>query len=374
MQDIAATMQAAGGYIHPQLVVHHAGESLWLSLPRSANSGRDAPPLLEIPRAVHVPVDRADWPHDASVLRYDGDFAGMTASQARILGAMVDLFNACDKVRQVGRSYPAAALARDPQLLALVEEARPGWGAEPAGSPAALVLQSRLLREPTAGDGDRREFLVPLIDLMNHHPYGSRYEFLAESWLVRAHHPTPSDQVFVRYNRLDALAVALHLGYFEGATRFVSAVATRVEVADFGSVEVAGVDVRRSRIPAPGVERVADGIRLTGVELAQQSLGKLRVLLSMPVRSLQPGLSAAQAQQIAQSIITALIEANLEYYQRLALIPDAPGDAAGLRPLLRRVAAHQLGLLRAMAGGSVGWGVPVNGRLGGTEGAAGSCG
>ena len=111
--SIAQTVEANGGYVHPDLVVRHEGASLSLALPRDANPYDDdldrphpeAPPLLVIPAELHVPVTDLGWEASQDRLSYSSDTSHLSGPQQRILDAMVDLFNGVDKVRVVGQGY-----------------------------------------------------------------------------------------------------------------------------------------------------------------------------------------------------------------------------------------------------------------------------
>jgi hypothetical protein len=165
---------------------------------------------------------------------------------------------------------------------------------------------------------------------------------------LRAHHPEQSEQVFARYNKGDSLSVALNLGYFEPATRFVASVACTVDVPGFGLVQVQGIGLDQRRLPAPRVEPTESGMKLTGVELGPQAYPKVVVFLSMTVRALRPQASESDARRVASAIYWSVVDANVDYFQRLATLPDHPGSQPGLRPLLRQVAAHQLDVLRSV--------------------------
>lgn len=194
---------------------------------------------------------------------------------------------------------------------------------------------------------------MPMIDMLNHHPYGSRYERTDEgAWLIRAHHPTPGDQVFVRYNKADALGIALGLGYFEPDTRFVASVACECDVPPIGRIRILGVGVNRQRLPAPRVERTDDGLSIAGVELSADSLPTLRTLLSMPLLSMSPTVPEAEVPVLVDAIIDRIVEACRDFYLRLAALPVADresGSNPDLRKLFTRVARRQLVLLDELA-------------------------
>lgn len=402
---IAETVTANGGLIHPDLIVNHDGASLWISLPRAANPHADdcldkpqpdAPALLVIPNELHIPVTNLDWVPSDDHLAYRGSTEHLTEPQRTILDAMVALFNAIDKVRVIGQGYARHALDDDaddgdPELLALIREARPGFGRAsgatgdglaagstvrpsdpgpteaatparrpppdlPGDSPAHTVVRSRLRSEMGEGDEGPIGFFMPMIDMLNHHPYGSRYERTDDgAWLIRVHHPTPGDQVFVRYNKADALGVALSLGYFEPDARFVASVACEFELAPIGHVQVRGVSASRRRLPAPRVERTDDGLTLSGVVLEHGPRDALAMLLAMPLRSLLPDASAAEVESLTDRLLAAIVAANVDFYTRLAALCAPDWDAATdtdalypsgpLRPMMGLVARRQLDLL-----------------------------
>lgn len=400
LATIAETVVEHGGYVHPQLVVRHHGASLWLELPRTANphlTGDDgtvldrphpaAPPLLIIPDDLHIPVTDLDWIPSDSELAYRGSTDHLSIAQRTILDAMVALFNAVDKVSMIGQSYARHSLAADPELLAKLQQARPGF--KPFGevtvddgmadSPAATVVRSRLRSGMVEGEEGPIGFFMPMIDLLNHHPYGSRYERTPEGhWLIRVHHPGPTDQVFVRYNAADSLGNALGLGYAETATRFVSSVACRFWLPGVGEVRVIGMSGRMRRVPAPQVAFDDDGVRVGPIILAADRLMTLRTLLAMPLRAraatatasgggpdgqgivsdgdgeaasdVETRTAAEDPERVAGALITRVVEANVEYYRELReLCARTDRGDAQQRALFAAVADHQLHLLRQVS-------------------------
>lgn len=370
---IAQTVVAEGGFVHPELVVRHEGASLWLELPRGLNPyaiGPDgqpldephpeAAPLLVVPDALHIPVSDLDWePHD-SELRYRANTDHLSAAQRTILDAMVELFNTIDKVRVIGQSYAIHALADDPELLALIREARPSFDPDAdrghipgEASPARTVVNSRLRSGMGEGDEGPIGYFMPMIDMLNHHPYGSRYRRTEDdAWRIDVHHPTPTDEVFVRYNKADSLGVALGLGYVETDTRFVASVDCRIDVAGLGPVHVVGVGGQRRRLPAPRIVRGPHGWRIVGLVLDPGTLDKARTLLTMPLQSAFPEHSAQEAAARADDLLRGVIAANAAYYERLLVACTPPfGNSADAhqRALFAGVAAHQLHVLRRIS-------------------------
>ena len=356
LRTIEATVRDAGATIHPALTVNHEGSQLWLSLPREENrfagEAQDRPhadsaEVLRVPTALNVPVTHLDWEAPGGFLEYSGDTERLSAAQRTILDAMVDLFNACDKVRLVGEQYPQAMLAADSELSALIEEARPGYQRVGSTSPAGLVVRSRLLREMGEGEEGPQGVFMPLIDMLNHHPYGSPFGRDAGDLVIRAHHPTPTDQLFARYNKADAFGIALGLGYVEQATRFVASAAGQVQVAGLGAVHILGVGVHRTWLPAPRVRQQDDGsLALAGLMLQPGRMAVLRQLLAMPLASLT-GQPLADCSPLATDLLAAVLDRNVAVFTMMKDLCARPGGSPRMRELFGRVAEHQLRLVDA---------------------------
>lgn len=362
---IADTVTTNGGYIHPDLTVHHRGAALWISLPRPANPHvvigdggldkphPDAPALLVVPDDLHVPVTDLDWePHD-TLLRYRADAGHLSEAQTVILDAMVNLFNTVDKVRQVGANYPLRALRQDRDLDDLVTRARPARGPQDdedserrSESASLLVVRSRLRTGRTEGEEGPVGYFMPMIDMLNHHPYGSRYRREADGdWRIDVHHPTATDQMFVRYNRADSLGNLLHLGYVETDTRFVASVACEIHSEVLGTVRVEGRPARQRRLSAPRLTRSADGLSIDGLALGVQDLDSVRRLLQMPVQVIAPD---ADADAVVQHLLRDVHAANVSYYRELLDMCTTEVDERGdtrLRTMFAEVSRHQLALL-----------------------------
>ncbi len=395
---IADAVAANGGMIHPELVVNHDGANLWISLPRSANPyadehldkpHSDASALLIIPNELHIPVTNLDWDASDDHLTYRATTDHLSDAQRTILDAMVALFNTVDKVRVIGQAYaqhalgglgqvggdapdaaadgdgPEDPITSDSELLALIREARPGFGrAEsnrtpdlPGSSPAHTVVRSRLRSDLGEGDEGPLGYFMPMIDMINHHPYGSRYRRTSDgAWRIDVHHPEATDEIFLRYNRADSMGVALGLGYAETATRFVSSVDCRVLSDGMGEVHVRGVSSQRRRLPAPRLTKTESGWQIAGLVLDPQRLANLRTLLMMPLMSDRPELGAEVHLGVVDDLLQQVIAANAAYYERLLAACTPPFDDAGAgtadphqRALFAAVSAHQLHLLRRIA-------------------------
>ena len=340
--EISELVRENGGDIHTGLCIHHHGEGLWLSCPAEFLGET----LLRIPQALFIPVSKLEWSDAGGVLTYAGDTSALSAVHRRILDAMVRLYNATDKINRVAVRFPDTLLRTDPELLALLREARPNTELS-AKSPAEQFICTRLSSQNNEDSEETSDYLMPLIDMLNHHPYGPKYgRNEAKDWLIPVQHPVAgSEQCFVRYQKGDSLANAMWHGYFENAPRYLSSVQCAFNDAIAGNVIVHGVHYQRRKLNAPLVQRREDGIDLHSIILDPETLPALRTFLGLALRSKDRSLSQAAAERHADSMIAAIIAANRDYFRKLqAFCREAP-DGFALRPLMAQVAGHQLAIL-----------------------------
>lgn len=344
LAEIAETVRAHGGEIHPALTIHHRAERLWLSCP-AEHRGET---LLRIPQALFVPVSGLRWNGDGGVLSYSGDTGALNAVQRQLLDAMVALYNATDKLDKVAARFPGNLLRDDPELLALLREARPGI--EPgAKSLAEQFISTRLSSQNNEDSEETSDYLMPLIDLLDHHPYGPKYgRNEAMDWVIPVQHPVEaSEQCFVRYQKGDSFANALWHGYFESAPRYVASVQCTLADAVAGQVVVHGVHYERRRLNAPLAKRRDDGLDLYSILLDPETLPALRTFLGLALRSKDRTLAQADAERLADALIAGILAANRDYFHRLRDFCTPPGDFP-LRALMAAVAGHQLKVLDAL--------------------------
>lgn len=344
LERIARGVRENGGDIHPALTIHHRAERLWLSCPADYRGET----LLRIPQALFVPVSGLRWHGDGGVLSYSGDTDALSAVQRQLLESMVALYNATDKLDKVAARFPANLLRDDPELLVLLREARPGI--EPgAKSLAEQFISTRLSSQNNEDSEETTDHLMPLIDLLDHHPYGPKYgRNEAMDWVIPVQHPVEgSEQCFVRYQKGDSFANALWHGYFESAPRYVASVQCTLADAVAGQVVVHGVHYERRRLNAPLAQRREDGLDLYSIILDPDTLPALRTFLGLALRSKDRALAQTDAERQADILIAGILAANRDYFHRLRDFCTPPGDFP-LRALMAAVAGHQLAVLDSL--------------------------
>ncbi len=296
LETIAHTVLENGGEIHPQLTINHQGERLWLSCPAQYESET----LLRIPNALFIPVSKLTWTGNDGFLAYSGDCSALTDVHKHILDAMVALYNATDKINKVAARFPDSLFRQDPELYALILKARPQM-APSDKSLAEQFISTRLSSQNNEDSEETSDYIMPLIDMLNHHPFGPKYgRNEARDWVIPVQHPNAgSEECFVRYQKGDSFANALWHGYFESAPRYLSSVQCSFTHELLGTVTVHGVNYERRKLNAPFVQRTEGGMALYSIILDPDTLPALRTFLGLAVRSVNRQLAQPQAELAA---------------------------------------------------------------------------
>lgn len=342
LESITQTVFENGGEAHPSLCINHDAERLWLTCPAKCQDET----LLRIPVALFIPVSNLSWSGDNGVLAYSGDISSMSLPQRTILDNMVALYNATDKIIQVAARFPDNLFLQDTALHENILKARPKTVLSEK-SLAEQFIRTRLSSQNNEDSEVSSDYLMPLIDMLNHHPYGPKYgRNDAKDWVIPVQHPnTGSDECFVRYQKGDSLANAMWHGYFERAPQYLSSVQCTFTHEILGNVIVHGINYERRKLNAPYVQRVDGGLELHSIILDPETLHALRTFLGLAVRSVNREIEQTQAEQIADGLIATIIDHNESYFRKLRDFCAERQNIYALRPLFHAVAEHQLGVL-----------------------------
>lgn len=343
LQSIIETVQANGGSIHPALCINHDAEQLWITCPAEFIGET----LLQIPDNLFILVSPLTWSDDNGILRYSGDTSALSPAQQSILDAMLGLYNATDKIEKIAKRFPDNLFRQDTELWQQIKVARPTLELSDKNL-AEQFISTRLSSQNNEDSEESIDYLMPLIDMLDHHPYAPKYgRNEANDWIIPVQHPVPgSEQCFVRYQKGDSFANALWHGYYESAARYLSSVQCSFRHESLGQIIVHGVNYERRKLNAPFVQRTETSLDLHSIILDPNTLGPLRTFLGLAARSKDRNLNQAQAEIIADTMIQHIIKANQNYFENLREFCSNAPDEQPLRALFYAVAKHQLDVLQ----------------------------
>jgi hypothetical protein len=244
---------------------------------------------------------------------------------------------------------PAQLLPKDSILFNWLMEVRPAF-ALPEMNAASQFIHTRLNTKKEDDSEGSTGYLMPLIDLLNHHPYGPKYQRTENNgWRIPVEKPNPnSDECFVRYNKSDSLSLAIWHNYFESKTQHVAALDCELQHPNLGEIRIVGTNARRRELNAPRIIPSELTLTMQDIVLEAKQLPALRTLVGLAVRSKLRQLNQTQGEIEAELLIDLLIDENIRKYEELAALCIVSPEGCALRKMLGKVAEHQLGLLRTM--------------------------
>lgn len=372
LSALADILDGQGAWTHPALVIRCDGSELSLV---SDTAFTDRRSLLRVPLSLMPVIDDFSWSvrtEGGDVLLQAAPQEAVSDSHRAVMSAMVDIYNATDKLSHWRDMSPWSALRAHPEILRQLYRGRAHTPKAQAyhrlvqdGAVDDLLVESFLGsrgfnlsadHRGLAGHGDvdtGATVLMPLIDYFNH-------RFAAEGFSVHAT-PSPasmrvfgvpdpeSGEFFVRYNAYDPLDTYLFYGFVDTGAPWLSSIPLSLTVGDrILAVEARGGTLKGALPPAlrdlrlfmPQVVRQDDlGITLT--KLLIPGAGAPRALQRV-LASFASALSVPQAQ--LQSEVARLEEAvlaqNDAYWADLAESARALDAAHPVHVLCRHARAH----------------------------------
>jgi hypothetical protein len=346
LQRIADAVTANAGEIHPKLTIHHHGERLWITCAADQGSG----PLLVVPNELFVPVTQLEWAGIDGKLQFTGSTDSLSPVQKQLLDDMLAIYNQTGKLTQVAERFPAQLLPSDPLLLNWLQEAHSSYKL-PKDNPARQFIGTRLNEmPPEKGDDPAVGYLMPLIDYLNHHPFGPKYQRTESgAWRIPLEYPiTGSDECFVRYSKTDSLSIAVWHAYYDPHPRHVAALDCELNLSELPPIRIRASFAANRKVNAPRLENTEAGVTLHDVVLEKSQRTTLRTFIGLAVRSKRRELAQPEAETVADELIQLLIEANHRKYTELRELCRIDAEQFPLRPLFGQVAEHQLALLETM--------------------------
>lgn len=348
---------AHGGSVHPKLWVAEREGSMSVHV-----DGSDDELLMRVPAEILVPVDRVQIEAVGDELVVVTPDEAMTAVQHEALDKHLRLYNATAKVAWARAMLPDVALAGNPVGPDVMDRLRHA-GARRGRSVAAAFLATRTLglripaspaasgatgTDPTElqGDGEagaaRRPVLMPLLELVNHHPHGSPFGGSARGLRATVAHPVGGTEVYVRYDAHDdVIDMALRYGFVGDDARRTRVCPVQVEVS--GLRVIIESSRRRATHPfdPPGVTVEGSTLTLSHLSIDADHPQRTAVALSMAVQMAARSAGAALSGETvsADAVLAEIVRADREVTDSVLADLALTGPAGAT--IERAVAAHR---------------------------------
>ncbi|EDY38833.1 hypothetical protein CPCC7001_1712 [Cyanobium sp. PCC 7001] len=271
---------------------------------------------------------------------------------------MLELLNATGKLPAWFTSSPRVLAFRDPPILEALRQLRPRlWRSGSAAIPEAFLSTRRLRIVAVDGAGSER-YLLPLVDLANHHPLAPPFNLSAGHLRLLPSPAVPSAQLCVDYGgSRDGLDIALHYAYVDPDVRWAFSAPLRFELPGLGPVLIQGRPLESSRLGDPPllshgpVGEELEGTVVSHVCFAPAHAAGLRDSLRRELgrygdnRGL--GFTLEQVARLASALIEAVAARNvalLEAVAGLCARTSVRGEAPGV---LASAALNQVEVIRS---------------------------
>ncbi len=299
LSHLCDLLEDAGALFPPGLRIVHVDRQL------SVWADGEDPWLMRIPESTLVPVDRIVWAPEPPLQVIDAP--GLTPLQRAVLDACVDVMREASTWEHYRGTHPRATIS-DPQAVSILQSLHPAFSpAKDAGS----MLKTRTIRM-TVHDEDSQSYLMPMLDLVNHHP-GSPAYLREDGYLsIATSQASPGGECFVSYGSTrDVLGIALAYGYLEDSITRVNALPGDHPLPGGGTLRL----VRASR---PEQSREADVITVIGAAFDATDPRVARESITQPVERflVDRGTAAIQARHTARVVIRRIAASDLARLKR----------------------------------------------------------
>jgi len=310
VQALFALLLDAGAWVNPHLrIVERVGQiSVW--------SEADDPWLMRIPKHTLVPVTDINWPGEPP-LCVEGTPSSLSAIQQDVLNACVDVMAANHTWEHFRATHPRSTIT-DSEAIAMIQSLHPAFS--PA-TDAAAMIKTRTIKM-SIEDAESQSYLMPLLDLVNHHPAAPAYTWDDGFLCIPTWRADPGGECFVSYGSTrDVLGMALAYGYVdENITR---ANALPGEYAIPG-----GATLRLMRVSGPTSTSEQDALTIIGAAWDASDPAVQRQTLLEPIeRHLREGgVAAMQARHQARVLARRIwVSDDLRLRHALAALADLSG-------------------------------------------------
>jgi len=350
LEEIARLCKAHGARWHAGLVVEVEAGQMRLLAPAGTQGT-----LIHLPTPLLVPIEAACWEEADARIVLRQPPATATSLQRELLRLHGDLYNATAKLPWWQRRHPMRLVESCGSVARAVAALKPGLGGDDGAGPTAAERFPSTRSygwRPEPGSEERRQVLMPLIDLLNHHHRGAPYRIDAGVMVIDTAQAAADGECFAHYgHRRDALDLALQYGYVDASTPFAHSAPLTIELEGVGYLRVEQQQQRKPMHPLdpPRVALEENGLRLSHLCCHRDHPERVRLMLRLALQgSLQRrGHGQQEAQRLAHQGLEALAAANIRLLEQLvaaAAASDHPGGAV-LVEAARRQAANLASVL-----------------------------
>ncbi len=361
LKKLEAQVNAAGGWLHEQLVIReYAGE---LSL-ECALIADNQDRLIFIPEKILLPLSQVEIVLSGDELSIKKAARELPPARREVFEIMLELLNLTGKIKSHKKFYPWVALANDPGTLSRLIAGRPdlkfisGFLADiKSGNLDALIMNSffktRYLRL-----ADGAKMLMPFIDCANHHMNAAGYQFAAKGpdgpnlSFNNSRSVAEAVESYVRYGIYDAYDLFINYGFAEASSSFVRSVPMTIRLGRHGEIStraLLGVEITRDlpetladlRFYLPEViSSNKNALALTHLMIpGPTARHALRRVMALFIKTLSPEIGDDERLELVKQAETQVLAENIKFYKDLRAYLKKRLAASDAKPALKAAIA-----------------------------------
>lgn len=374
MRAICRTLASYGAWFNPDLRLYAEGGNLALY----GTPGAPRASYLRVPLAMMPQLECFDVSSSGGKLVATPNGTPLLPHQEEMMEAMLELYNATEKLSLWRESLPFLAWRHTPKVLDYLLAARPlnshltrCHEQFKAGEHDQLLVDSFLNSRKfgvaehhlkalgVKGEVSHRNALMPLVDCLNHRlsAEGFNTPLVGGKPTMRTFHVPDAEtgELFVRYNLYDAVDTTLSYGFMDAASPWLSSVPVTLIVSG-QTLKVQGLPMQlRSPLPAafedirtymPALHRQGERqAAVTKLMLCTENPYSLKRVLTWLVYELGIAHTDFVARQQVAELERQLLDQNRQWWHELeALTAELPAEHPACQ-----LCAHSLMIIERVA-------------------------
>jgi hypothetical protein len=335
LRHTCTTIRNHEGYISDTLVFKEQNGEIDCAVLRQASN--DSEILLNYGRELRVPMHFIHWhENEDQLLPIDG-VKRLSVVQRLLLDQWLELIHATKKLSRIRSNHPQCALL-NPELRQHLADAGFASFAKPPreGRAAELMISLHCAGNQKTFDKGRNRWLVPLKNLVNHHPYGAPQQPIPGRVAVSTSAISGPNGTFENYGDYDAMQLLLFFGFLCPQIRVVHSVPLTFSLQHWGQVTI-GRGGERYRdgqsMPVARIARTEEGLSIQQLSARPGNRASLLSLLAM-LGHVQYDMALSRAKSHAEQLLDTIMKANFAYYDRLINLVDNARNQTVISSLL----------------------------------------
>lgn len=254
LNELGRVVQKAGGRFHPDLILRAQNNDLSFVLRENISPHSH---IISVPQPCLVPTKFMNLKVQGNAFICNPDVEKLTLVQQDLAHLMVEIFNATNKLSDHKTTYPWLKYKANADALLVLSKARSlnknltiqthyVEQKEDTLSEEDFIVWS-FLKSRVLGEGDDKQsietdYLMPMLDYLNHSYAGSPYVFDKDpTGDVRINLKQPilrSSECFASYGICDAIDTYFNYGFVDEHVPFVRSIPTKIDLGKRADVHI----------------------------------------------------------------------------------------------------------------------------------------